>query len=145
MSSGKSHAFTDTPSSTHITGQGAQPCAAGACEAFQGREFHCSCDYCVAVCKGCKHLNDNIIGILRRAGISPDTVASTSPSYYQSANGMQAWDVIESFELDFLAGNAVKYILRHGKKGDAKAAVLDLEKAVVYLNKRIDKLKKEVK
>ena len=38
------------------------------------------------------------------------------PTHYQSKNGMEVIDVIDNFELNFNLGNAVKYILRCGKK-----------------------------
>ena len=57
------------------------------------------------------------------------------PDYYKSG-GMEAFDVIDAFDLDFNLGNAFKYIARAGKKGD-KAE--DLRKAVTYLNREIEK------
>lgn len=57
------------------------------------------------------------------------------PDYYKSG-GLEAFDVIDAFELDFNLGNAFKYIARVGKKGD-KAE--DLRKAVTYLNREIEK------
>lgn len=58
-----------------------------------------------------------------------------NPDHYQS-NGMEAIDVIDAYELNFNLGNAIKYILRAEKKGNKK---IDLEKAVWYLNREIDK------
>jgi hypothetical protein len=57
------------------------------------------------------------------------------PEHY-SANGIEAIDVIDAYKLNFYLGNAVKYILRAEKKGNKK---IDLEKAVWYLNREIDK------
>lgn len=57
------------------------------------------------------------------------------PDYYKSG-GLEAFDVIDAFELDFNLGNAFKYIARAGKKGDK---VEDLRKAVTYLNREIEK------
>ena len=59
------------------------------------------------------------------------------PEHYQ-ANGIEAIDVIEGFNLNFNLGNAIKYILRSDKKGNKKQ---DLEKAVWYLNREIEKFK----
>ena len=56
------------------------------------------------------------------------------PSHYKGANGIESIDVIESFSLGFCLGNAVKYILRAGKKDDRKQ---DLAKAIWYLNRAI--------
>lgn len=57
------------------------------------------------------------------------------PDYYKSG-GLEAFDVIDAFNLDFNLGNAFKYIARAGKK-DSK--VEDLRKAVTYLNREIKK------
>lgn len=55
--------------------------------------------------------------------------------HYQG-KGLKAIEVIEAFELNFSLGNAIKYILRSGKKGNAKE---DLEKAIWYLKREVDK------
>jgi rRNA processing protein Krr1/Pno1 len=60
-----------------------------------------------------------------------------APAHYRG-NGMEAIDVIEAFALGFRLGNAVKYILRAGRKGDV---VEDLEKAAWYLRREIEKRK----
>lgn len=64
---------------------------------------------------------------------TPDLV--NSPEHYQG-NGIEVIDIIDSFELNFALGNAIKYILRADKKGNRKQ---DLEKARWYLNKEISK------
>lgn len=61
-----------------------------------------------------------------------------SPSHYQGIS-LEAIDVIDDFELNFNLGNSVKYILRCGKK-DASKSVEDLEKAIKYLKREINKL-----
>lgn len=58
------------------------------------------------------------------------------PSYYKSGK-MECIEIIEAFQLDFHLGNAVKYIIRSGKKGDAKE---DLNKAIWYLQRAIKNL-----
>lgn len=50
--------------------------------------------------------------------------------------------VIEAWGLDFHLGTAVKYIPRAGKK-DPNKEIEDLEKAVWYINRKIQKLKNE--
>jgi hypothetical protein len=52
---------------------------------------------------------------------------------------MEAIDVIEAFSLGFRLGNAVKYILRAGRKGEA---VEDLKKARWYLDREISRAQK---
>ena len=61
-----------------------------------------------------------------------------NPEHYGGKeNPYEAIKVIEAHNLDFCLGNAVKYILRAGKKEDFKQ---DLEKAIFYLNRKIEKL-----
>lgn len=62
------------------------------------------------------------------------------PDHYKS-NGMEAIDVIEAYHLDFSLGNAVKYILRAGRKSRSKLE--DLQKASWYINREIEKIQKE--
>jgi hypothetical protein len=61
--------------------------------------------------------------------------AVNHPAHYQ-ANGIEVIDIIENFDLNFNLGNTVKYVLRAGKKGSKKE---DLEKAVWYLNRELEK------
>ena len=56
------------------------------------------------------------------------------PKHYQGKN-LEAIDVIEDFNLNFCLGNAVKYILRAGKKGDWQE---DLRKAIWYLRREVN-------
>lgn len=60
------------------------------------------------------------------------------PDYYKSG-GLEVFDVIDAFDLNFNLGNAFKYIARAGKKGDK---VEDLRKAVTYLKREIEKEEK---
>lgn len=61
------------------------------------------------------------------------------PDYYKSG-GLEAFDVIDAFDLDFNLGNAFKYIARAGKKGSKDK---DLRKAITYLNRELKKWEKE--
>ena len=63
---------------------------------------------------------------------------SINPSYYKGRN-FDVIDFIEQYELGFCLGNAVKYIARAGKK-DPKKYREDLDKAVWYINRRIEEL-----
>lgn len=58
------------------------------------------------------------------------------PSHYAEGRRYEPIDVIEDWELDFHLGNAVKYISRAGRKGDARE---DIEKAVWYLNRWLER------
>ena len=60
-------------------------------------------------------------------------------SYY-CANGFEVIDIIEAFDLNFSRGNALKYLLRAGKKDDE---IKDLEKAIDYLQHEVERLKKK--
>lgn len=59
------------------------------------------------------------------------------PSHYQ-CDGFEVIDIIEKFELGFNLGNVIKYILRSDKKDDT---IQDLEKAIWYLKREIEKLR----
>lgn len=68
--------------------------------------------------------------------IEPDAVHS--PAHYQLADGVEAIDVIDQAVGDpasFYRGNALKYLLRAGRKGDAKQ---DLEKARWYIDRELN-------
>lgn len=57
------------------------------------------------------------------------------PAHYKG-KGLECIQVIEAFDLGFNLGNAVKYTLRAGKKGERKE---DLQKAIWYLQREISK------
>ena len=63
------------------------------------------------------------------------------PSHYTDGK-IEVIDFIEDKKLNVHRGNAVKYIARAGKKNIANE-VEDLEKAVWYINREIERLKKE--
>lgn len=60
---------------------------------------------------------------------------SINPDYYKS-NGLEAIDIIEAYSLGFNMGNALKYILRAGKKSSKE---IDLNKAIWYLQREVQK------
>jgi hypothetical protein len=69
----------------------------------------------------------------------PDTgTAVDHPSHYGGAdNPYEAIKVIEAHQLGFHRGNAVKYLLRAGRKDPART-VEDLKKACWYINREIE-------
>lgn len=69
-----------------------------------------------------------------KAALQPDLV--NHPSHYQGKR-FESIDIIEDFELGFHLGNAIKYILRAGKKGNK---VQDLKKAIWYLERECRKV-----
>lgn len=67
--------------------------------------------------------------------------AVNHPSHYTAYNGLEVIDLTE--QMNFNRGNAVKYISRAGLKDKSKE-IEDLEKAAWYINREIDRLKKEI-
>jgi hypothetical protein len=59
------------------------------------------------------------------------------PSHYRSPGGLEAIDVIEAFDLGFYLGNALKYVLRAGRKTPDPRE--DLRKALWFINRYIEK------
>lgn len=57
-----------------------------------------------------------------------------SKSYYMR-NGIEVFDVIEAFDLNFNLGNVVKYVCRAGKKDEC--IISDLLKARDYIDREI--------
>jgi len=57
------------------------------------------------------------------------------PSHYQGKK-FEVIDIIEDFDLNFTLGNAIKYILRSGKKN---GHLEDLKKAMWYLEREVDR------
>ena len=62
------------------------------------------------------------------------------PAHYTDGK-IEVIDVIEDKGLNFHRGNAVKYIARAGKK-DPNREIEDLQKAVWYLNREIERLRR---
>ena len=61
------------------------------------------------------------------------------PDYYNSC-GIEVIKVIDAFALNFNLGNAIKYILRAGKKYGEPAEVT-LKKAQWYLEHELERMK----
>ena len=60
------------------------------------------------------------------------------PKHYNSLpSNIECIDVVEHF--NFNTGNAIKYLWRHGLKGEA---LDDLEKALWYVTREIERVKK---
>lgn len=62
------------------------------------------------------------------------------PSHYTDGK-IEVIDFIEEKQLNFHRGNAIKYIARAGKK-KKETEIEDLEKAVWYINREIQRLEK---
>lgn len=71
------------------------------------------------------------------------------PSHYtwlKEKCGIEVIDIVR--HLDFDTGNAIKYLLRYGRKHDTsmtdiEKAIEDLEKAIFYIKDKIELLKRE--
>jgi Protein of unknwon function (DUF3310) len=72
--------------------------------------------------------------------VTQDNDAVNHPSHYTAYNGLEVIDLTE--QMNFNKGNAVKYVCRAGLKDKTKE-VEDLEKAVWYLQREIERVKKE--
>lgn len=59
------------------------------------------------------------------------------PNHYNE--GIEAIDVIESWDLNFHVGNVIKYMLRAPHKGEE---IQDLEKAKWYLDRHLENVRK---
>ncbi len=67
------------------------------------------------------------------AEVTSEPKPPASPGYYDGRTGMQPFDVIDEFGLDFYEGNVIKYLVRWRKKNGLE----DLRKARTYLNRII--------
>jgi hypothetical protein len=77
------------------------------------------------------------IGVHNNCVTSKPNMVDHPPHYKQG--GIETIDVIEAWNLGFCLGNAVKYISRAGKKGDA---LEDLRKARWYVDREIANLER---
>jgi hypothetical protein len=64
-----------------------------------------------------------------------------NPAHYKTEAGIESIDVIEAFKLNFKLGNAVKYILRCGKK-PGQPSGQDIKKAIWYLERELKTINK---
>ena len=65
------------------------------------------------------------------------------PSYYADGK-IEVIEFIEDKNFGYCLGNAIKYISRSGKKSK-ETEILDLQKAIWYINRRIQELSKQQK
>lgn len=75
-------------------------------------------------------------GVLAAPSLSeyPEPDPVNNPSHY-TMGGIEPYDFIRSWDMDFAAANVIKYVTRAPYKGKE---VQDLEKARWYLNKLIE-------
>lgn len=61
----------------------------------------------------------------------------------QDTDMIESWDVLDAlFPDDPLLWNATKYLTRYGRKGSSNRRIVDLRKAVEYIERRIAKLER---
>ena len=72
--------------------------------------------------------------IVDLSGLRPDYYGGPSAPY-EVFKVLEAWNI----DKDFYLGNVIKYVARAGKKDSSKTKE-DLEKALVYLQRRISTL-----
>jgi hypothetical protein len=72
---------------------------------------------------------------------APKTQNSVNHPPHYNAGKIEVIDAIEDWELNFSRGNAIKYIARAGRKS-SDTEIQDLEKAIWYIQRELDRLKK---
>lgn len=89
----------------------------------------CHCAKCEIDYKAAENRFSCCFPPLRDASLPESSV--NHPEHYQG-NTLEVIDIIEDFNLNFCLGNAIKYILRAGKKENR---LEDLKKAIWYLER----------
>ncbi len=82
----------------------------------------------------CKSAYDKIVKEDRKENFNN----ITNPTHYTEGRKYEPRKVIADWHLNFNLGNAVKYISRAGRKGDAAE---DIKKAIQYLYFELEELK----
>ena len=62
----------------------------------------------------------------------PNSIEELRPEYYGEDDPYEPWKIIRALKMDFFQGNALKYILRVGRKAGAKREE-DIQKAITYM------------
>lgn len=70
--------------------------------------------------------------------LTPPSAKYDPPPTHYDGKGIDPWAVWDAFDLDRYTANAVKYLLRAGKK-DIAPRLDDLKKARNYINKAIER------
>lgn len=96
-------------------------------------EEHVETPYCKY--KGCQAVDPNLVDCVDDA--EEDTPSYDPPPKHYDGGVIDAWAVWDAFDLDRYTANAVKYLLRAGKK-DIAPRLDDLVKARNYINKAIE-------
>lgn len=62
-------------------------------------------------------------------------IMNNTPIHYKNGTEIDVIEFCDLYKLDFTEGNIIKYIVRYKRKDGIK----DLEKALTYLNRLIDR------
>ena len=89
-----------------------------------------------AVRKAPEHYNEDLQRVMPKDSSIRPIHYGGAGAQYEVFNVLEAWGL----DKDFYLGNVIKYVARAGKKCPTKYKE-DLEKALVYLQKRIDTIK----
>ena len=92
----------------------------------------------------CPHASkgSDLVGLARREAVMESEVCH--PAYYGGKDNVyEAIKVIEAWGLGFNLGSVLKYIARAGKK--TESPLKDLEKALFYVKREIELVKKGLK
>lgn len=65
---------------------------------------------------------------------APANSRQVGGDHYKTPNGIEHWDIVAMFNLDYFQGQITKYVMRWRAKGGIK----DLEKARHFLDKYIE-------
>ncbi len=82
-------------------------------------------------------MNGEVFENVNQRRETPNESLVNHPSHYQG-NTFEVIDIIDDFQLNFNIGNALKYLLRSGKKGDRNT---DLKKAIWYIEREMGNFK----
>lgn len=78
--------------------------------------------------------------LIDNKGNNTPLVAKQVGGNHYAKHSIQPWAIIDDWGLDYYLGNVIKYVLR-----DKNDKVEDLQKAIHYLEKKIELLQKESK
>lgn len=73
--------------------------------------------------------------------MSDDPSRELHPDYYNVVPGMQPWDIIKAYGLDYWKGTVLAYILRAGRK-PGSSEYQDMLKAYTFLGEHLRELEK---
>jgi hypothetical protein len=76
----------------------------------------------------------DIPGTINLVGEEAANARQIGGRHYKTVHGLEHWDIVAMFDLDYFQGQITKYVMRWRKKG----GLADLEKAAHFLQKYIE-------